>query len=40
MKVAGHERSEIDEIAGYDHGQVVVPAMPLLLNLVGRVCSK
>jgi len=31
MKVAGHQRVRIYELDGFNHGQMMYPALPLLL---------
>jgi acetyl esterase/lipase len=40
MRVAGHERTELLELDGYDHGGVASPAMPLLLGFVDSVLTQ
>lgn len=40
MLVAGHTRSEIKELQGYDHGQMAQPAHPLLLRFVQKIESE
>lgn len=40
MRVAGHERTELLELDGYDHGGVAAPAMPLLLDFVDSVLDE
>ena len=37
MKVVGHKQTAIREIKGCDHGGMVAPAFPLLLDEVERV---
>jgi len=37
MKVAGHERTELMELDGYDHGGMATPAIPLVLDFIRRV---
>ena len=37
MRVAGHARSEIKELQGYNHGQMAEPAHPLLLRFVEKI---
>jgi acetyl esterase/lipase len=39
MKVAGHEKTTLHELDGYNHGQMAKPAHPLLLRFV-RAVSK
>lgn len=39
MKVAGHERSQLMELDGYNHGQMAKPAHPLLLNFIKQVTA-
>ena len=34
LKEAGHERAELFELEGYDHGQMAGPAHPLLLRFI------
>lgn len=36
MKVAGHEQTTLHELDGYNHGQMAVPAHPLLLRFVKK----
>lgn len=36
MKVAGHERTELYELEGYNHGGMASPAYPLLLNFIAQ----
>ena len=40
MKVAGHKDTAIRELKGCDHGGMVAPAFPLLLDEVRRVLKK
>ena len=37
MKVAGHENTTLNELDGYNHGQMAKPAHPLLLRFVRKV---
>ena len=37
LKVAGHTRVSLHELRGYDHGQMVQPAFPVLLQFVDQV---
>jgi len=37
MKVAGHEKTELMELDGYNHGQMAGPAHPLLLRFIKKV---
>ena len=36
MKVAGHQKTEILELDGYDHGGMANPAHPLLLEFIQK----
>jgi len=36
MKVAGHQKTELYEIQGHDHGQMLKPAMTILLNHIKK----
>lgn len=40
MKVAGHDRTTLYELDGFNHGQMAVPAHPLLLKFVRRRCNE
>jgi len=37
MQEVGHKDTELFELEGYDHGQMAVPAHPLLLKFIRRV---
>jgi hypothetical protein len=37
LTVVGHPRVSLHELRGYDHGQMVQPAFPLLLQFVDQV---
>ena len=39
MKVAGHPHTTIHELQGYNHGQMAVPAHPLLLRFVREIAA-
>ena len=39
MKVAGHKRSTIHELDGYNHGAMADPAFPLLLEFVKKTAK-
>lgn len=36
MQVVGHKQTELMELDGFDHGQMVEPALPLLLRFVQK----
>ena len=36
MKVAGHMKTELFELQGYNHGGMAAPAYPLLLNFIQK----
>jgi acetyl esterase/lipase len=40
MKLAGHKRTTLFELQGFDHGGMATPAFPLLLKEVGRVVKE
>ena len=40
MKLAGHKRTRLYQLQGFDHGGMAVPAFPLLLKEVGAVISE
>jgi hypothetical protein len=37
MKLAGHQRTKLYELQGFDHGGMAVPAFPLLLKEVAAI---
>lgn len=37
MQVVGHPRTEIDELEGFNHGQMAAPAFPRLLQFVNEI---
>jgi len=37
MQVAGHSKTELCELEGFDHGQMVEPACLLLLRFIGKI---
>lgn len=39
MQVVGHDNTELDELGGYNHGQMAGPAHALLLRFIKRNCS-
>ena len=40
MKVSGHQKTELMELDGYDHGAMAQPAHPLLLKFIDRTLIK
>jgi acetyl esterase/lipase len=40
MKVNGHPDVELNELDGYDHGQMVTPGLPLILRFINKHSSK
>jgi acetyl esterase/lipase len=40
MKVAGHQKTRLYELDGFDHGGMAVPAFPLLINEVRRIMKE
>jgi len=40
MKVAGHQQTILYELDGFNHGEMAIPAYPLLLNEVKRIVGK
>jgi acetyl esterase/lipase len=40
MDVAGHRATSIRELKGFDHGAMVEPAVPLIVEFVERICSQ
>lgn len=40
MKVSGHQKIELMELDGYDHGAMAQPAHPLLLKFIDRTLIK
>jgi hypothetical protein len=40
MQVAGHQRTKIFELDGFDHGQMAEPAFPLLLKEVRSIVEE
>lgn len=40
MQVAGHTQTELYELDGHNHGQMVEPSHPLLLRFIRRVLSQ
>ncbi len=40
MKVAGHRATELNELKGYNHGQMAKPAHPLLLKFIAKINKK
>lgn len=37
MQVAGHERTQLEELKGFNHGQMAAPAFPLLIEFVEKI---
>jgi hypothetical protein len=40
MQVVKHPDTELHELDGFNHGQMVEPAHPLLLKFVKRICNQ
>lgn len=40
MKLAGHKRTTLYELQGFNHGGMAVPAFPLLLKEVAAVTKE
>ena len=40
MQVAGHTETQLYELDGHDHGQMVAPAHPLMLRFIQKVLKK